>query len=68
MKAFQTLVETGHTVVIVEHNLDVIKCADHVIELGPEGGKAGGHLVFEGHPEGLRKKNSVTGKYMGSGK
>ncbi|MBK6567091.1 MAG: excinuclease ABC subunit UvrA [Saprospiraceae bacterium] len=69
MKAFQTLVETGHTVVIVEHNLDVIKCADHVIELGPEGGKAGGHLVFEGHPEGLEKeKNSVTGKYMGSGK
>lgn len=65
MKAFQTLVETGHTVVIVEHNLDVIRCADHVIELGPEGGKNGGHLVYEGHPEGLvNEKKSITGKYL----
>lgn len=65
MTAFQTLVETGHTVVIVEHNLDVIRCADHVIELGPEGGKNGGHLVYEGHPEGMSKaKDSVTGAFM----
>lgn len=65
MTAFQTLVETGHTVVIVEHNLDVIRCSDYVVELGPEGGKLGGNLVYEGHPDGLSKeKDSVTGRYM----
>ncbi len=53
LAALNALVEKGHTVVVVEHNLDVVKCADWVIDLGPEGGEAGGHLVFEGTPEGL---------------
>ncbi|MDO5036176.1 MAG: excinuclease ABC subunit UvrA [Porphyromonas sp.] len=65
MRAFNSLVDHGHTVVIVEHNLDVIKCADYVIDLGPEGGKEGGHLVFEGTPEDLMEvSDSYTGKYL----
>jgi len=51
MKAFSRLIEAGHTVVIIEHNLDVIKCADHVIDIGPEGGERGGYIVAEGTPE-----------------
>lgn len=63
--AFNALIEAGHTVVVVEHNLEVIKCGDWIIDLGPVGGEAGGHLVFEGTPEGLVKcKQSVTGKYL----
>lgn len=63
--ALNALVEQGHTVIVIEHNLDVIKCADWVIDLGPEGGDAGGALVYEGTPEGLVKvKKSYTGKYL----
>ncbi|MBQ8863481.1 MAG: excinuclease ABC subunit UvrA [Rikenellaceae bacterium] len=51
--AFDALIRRGHTVVVVEHNMDVVKCADWVIDLGPEGGDAGGNLVFEGRPEDL---------------
>ena len=51
LKAFNKLIEKGHTVVIIEHNMDVIKCADHLIDLGPEGGKFGGDLVIAGTPE-----------------
>ncbi len=65
MTAFQTLVEHGHTVMVVEHNLDVIRCADYLIDLGPEGGKAGGDLVYQGIPEGIIDiKDSYTGKYL----
>jgi excinuclease ABC subunit A len=65
MKAFNALIEKGHTVIIIEHNMDVIKCADHVIDIGPEGGKNGGNVVFEGTPEELVKcKESYTGKYL----
>lgn len=65
MTAFHALVELGHTVVIVEHNLDVIKCADWLIDLGPEGGKDGGHLVYQGAPEGILEiKESYTGQYL----
>ena len=53
LDAMNALVEKGHTILIVEHNMEVIKSADWVIDLGPEGGKEGGHLVFEGTPEGL---------------
>jgi excinuclease ABC subunit A len=56
LKAFNALIEIGHTVVVVEHNIDVIKCADWIIDLGPKGGEEGGHLVFEGTPENLMKK------------
>lgn len=65
LKAFNALIEKGHTVVIIEHNMDVIKCADYVIDLGPEGGKAGGHLVVVGTPEVVAEcPDSYTGRYL----
>lgn len=63
LTAINALVEKGHTVLVVEHNMEVIKSADWVIDLGPEGGNAGGNLVFEGVPEDLAK---VTGSYTGA--
>lgn len=51
LKAFNALIDKGHTVVIIEHNMDVIKCADYLVDLGPEGGNAGGNLVCTGTPE-----------------
>ncbi len=65
MDSLNALIDRGHTVLIIEHNMDVIKCADNIIDLGPEGGSEGGYLVFEGTPEELIKcKNSYTGKYL----
>lgn len=65
LKAFNDLIALGHTLVIVEHNLDVIKCADHVIDLGPEGGEAGGNIVATGTPEEIAKNPaSITGRYL----
>jgi len=65
LDAFNALVENGHSIIVIEHNMEVIKCSDWVIDLGPEGGKAGGSLVFEGTPEQLVKcKESYTGKYL----
>ncbi len=65
LKSFDALIDQGHSIIVVEHNTDVIKCADHVIDLGPEGGIGGGYLLYEGPPEGLKKvKESYTGKYM----
>ncbi len=65
LHAIQALVERGHSVLVVEHNMEVIKSADWIIDLGPEGGKDGGNLVFEGTPEDLVKvKESYTGKYL----
>ncbi|WP_297129457.1 excinuclease ABC subunit UvrA [uncultured Eubacterium sp.] len=59
------LVDTGNTVLVIEHNLDVIKCADHIIDLGPEGGKGGGKIVAQGTPEQVSKvKKSYTGQYL----
>ncbi len=59
------LVDKGNTVIIVEHNLDVIKCADWIIDLGPEGGEGGGRIVAQGHPETImRSKSSYTGRYL----
>jgi excinuclease ABC subunit A len=55
LDAFNALIENGHSIIVIEHNMEVIKCADWVIDLGPEGGKAGGTLVFEGTPEELAK-------------
>jgi len=63
--AFDALLKKGHTIVVIEHNMDVIKCADWVIDLGPEAGDAGGNLVFEGTPADLTAcKESYTGKYL----
>jgi excinuclease ABC subunit A len=67
MEAFNALIERGHSLVIIEHNLDVIKCADYVIDLGPEGGNAGGELVACGTPEEVAKcERSYTGKFLNS--
>jgi excinuclease ABC subunit A len=61
------LVERGNTVIVIEHNLDVVKMADHVIDLGKEGGKAGGNILFSGSPEKLAEcKESYTGIYLKS--
>lgn len=65
LKAFNALIEKGHTVVIIEHNLDVIKCADYIIDLGPEGGKGGGTVVCTGTPEEVAQcPDSYTGKFL----
>lgn len=65
LAAFDSLIERGHTVVIIEHNMDVIKCADHIIDIGPEGGENGGSLVFEGTPEDITKCDmSHTGRFL----
>jgi len=62
---FNALIDKGHSVLIIEHNADVIKCADWVIDLGPEGGNEGGNLVFSGTPEELLKcKTSFTGQFL----
>ncbi len=67
LKAFDALISKGHTVVIIEHNLDVIKCADYIIDLGPEGGNAGGYLVCAGKPEDVVAcEASYTGRYLKS--
>ncbi len=65
IKVLEKLVERGNTVVVIEHNLDVIKTADHIIDLGPEGGDGGGQIVAQGRPEEIAKdKNSWTGKFL----
>lgn len=65
LDAFKALIERGHTIFVIEHNLDVIKCADYVIDIGPDGGDKGGNLVFAGTPEALIEcKTSITGRYL----
>ncbi len=65
LKSFDALLEHGNTIIVIEHNMDVIKCADWVIDIGPEGGDKGGNIVFEGVPEDLiKQKNSYTGEYL----
>lgn len=63
--AFHALIQRGHTVIIIEHNMDIIKCADHIIDLGPEGGQAGGNIVATGTPEDIvRCAYSYTGQFL----
>lgn len=65
LKAFDALIAKGHTVLIIEHNMDVIKCADHIIDIGPEGGDKGGHLVIAGTPEQVAAcEESYTGQFL----
>ena len=65
LSVLQKLVSNGNTIIVIEHNLDVIKCADWIIDLGPEGGEAGGQVIAQGTPkEILKDKNSITGKYL----
>ena len=61
----QAFVDKGNTVIVIEHNLDVIKVSDHIIDLGPEGGSGGGEIVAQGTPEEVAKcEKSYTGKYL----
>ncbi len=65
LKAFDRLISMGHTIIVVEHNLDVIKCADHIIDMGPEGGENGGNVVATGTPEQIAADTaSITGQYL----
>ena len=65
IEVLQQLVEVGNTVLVIEHNLDVIKTADHIIDLGPEGGDGGGYVVASGTPEEIAQaENSFTGAYL----
>jgi excinuclease ABC subunit A len=69
LKSFEALVENGHTVIVIEHNMDLVACSDWVIDLGPEGGKEGGIVLFEGYPKDLAKeKNNATGTYLAKSK
>ena len=61
----QRLVDTGNTIIVIEHNLDLIKTADHIIDLGPEGGESGGRVIAIGTPEQIvRNSESQTGKFL----
>lgn len=65
LKSFNTLIDKGHTIVVIEHNMDVIKCADHVIDLGPDGGNNGGNVICCGTPNDITNcSESITGKYL----
>ena len=65
IQVLQRLTEAGNTVIVIEHNLDVIKCADHIIDLGPEGGDGGGTVIFTGPPEECAKcEESATGRFL----
>ena len=65
MKLLNKLVERGNTVLVIEHNLDVVKCADYVIDMGPDGGKNGGTIVAQGTPEQIAaSKHSITGRFL----
>ena len=65
LDAFNALIARGHTILIIEHNMDIIKCADHIIDLGPEGGQAGGNVVVTGTPEeGAKCAYSYTGQFL----
>jgi excinuclease ABC subunit A len=65
LSLLQKLVDKGNTIIVIEHNLDVIKCADWVIDLGPEGGNKGGYIVAAGNPlQVAANPNSITGQYL----
>src|SRR5699024_3391126 len=61
---FQLLVDKGNSVIIIEHNLNFIAASDWIIELGPGGGKKGGHVIFEGRPEDMLQVNTLTSKWL----
>ena len=65
LKSFNLLINNGHSIIVVEHNIDLIKCADYIIDLGPGGGNFGGEIVAKGTPEQISKnKKSFTAKYL----
>ena len=65
LKSFNALIKKGHSIFVIEHNIELIKCADYIVDLGPEGGKNGGNIVAQGTPEQIvLNKNSITGQYL----
>ena len=65
LNSFYSLIKKGHSIICIEHNLDVIKCADWIIDLGPDGGENGGKIIFEGVPEKIiKKRESFTGQFL----
>jgi excinuclease ABC subunit A len=65
LKSFDALLENGHSIIVIEHNLDLIKCADYIVDLGPEGGKNGGYITAQGSPEEvILNTESFTAKYL----
>lgn len=64
LKAFDALLAGGHSLVVVEHNMDVIRAADWVIDLGPDAGERGGRLVYEGTPEDMKNSDTITARYL----
>ncbi len=67
LRIIDNLVDAGNTVIVIEHNVDVIRNADWIIDMGPEGGRRGGEVVFEGRPKNIvQVANSLTGKFLGS--
>lgn len=65
LTSFNALIENGHSIIVIEHNMEVIKCADWIIDLGPEGGESGGNIIFEGTPEDIMQaKDSYTGSFV----
>ena len=65
LESFERLISNGHSIIVIEHHLDVIANSDHVIDLGPEGGENGGSIVFSGNPKDLAKcKHSLTGQHL----
>jgi excinuclease ABC subunit A len=65
LNSFNALVEQGHSIIVIEHNMEIIRSADWIIDLGPEAGDEGGNLVYTGKPEGIKKiKESLTGKFL----
>ena len=65
LASFDALISRGHSILIIEHNMEIIKCADHVIDLGPDGGDRGGNLVASGTPEQIALcEESITGRYL----
>ncbi|HJB73920.1 MAG TPA: excinuclease ABC subunit A, partial [Candidatus Barnesiella merdigallinarum] len=64
LSVLNRLVEKGNTVIVIEHNLDIIKCADHIIDMGPEGGRNGGYVLATGTPEKVSQCDTFTARYL----
>lgn len=65
LTSFDALIDKGHSIIVIEHNLDLIKCADWIIDLGPEGGENGGQILAVGtHEEIIKNQDSITGRYL----
>jgi excinuclease ABC subunit A len=65
LNSFNALIEQGHSIIVIEHNMEIIRSADWIIDLGPGAGDEGGNIIYSGKPEGIKKiKESLTGKFL----